>query len=114
MSNTSFRPTLAAITLEKQASSILKSDKSAKAKLTWVPLNLTDPDLVALYDDLRQALANMKAAKEAFEDAACGPVARHLKPQPGEDVIFGYRFGLAAAITTKADAAKAKANAITL
>ena len=69
--------------------------RDGKPKLDWKPVDIDSlpPDIAALYDSFRRAQAIAFQHCQAFEDAICGPLAKMLKAKPGQDVLFGYKFG---------------------
>ena len=89
----------------KTASISAAADKllATKEKIAFksVDVDTMPHELRALYDNLREAMAIVAQHREAFEDAACGPVAALLGAKPGQDVVFSYRFGLGAGLGTK-------------
>ena len=78
-----------------------------KTKLDWKPVDVSSlpAEFAALFSAYREAQAVANAHREAFEDAICGPLAKMLDAKPGQDVAFTYRFGLAVALTDKAQPA---------
>ena len=63
----------------------------AQEKLTWFPVNLSDPKATKAYEALKAANAKAREAREAFEDVARPMMQKHA-PE-GHEPVFSYRFG---------------------
>lgn len=94
------------------ADNILRN--AAPAKLDWKPVD-TDTlphELATLYSTYKAAQAHASAARVAFEDAICGPLAKMLNARPGQDVAFGYKFGKLSVALTDKSAPRSATNAL--
>ena len=88
----------------KSAADVMLKGKRAKEELTWLQFDTSTfpPELAQLYTSLREAMRLTAEHRQAFEDAACGPIGSLMKIRPGQDVRFGYKFGqLSVALSDK-------------
>jgi hypothetical protein len=96
-------------TLTSAADAILKSDK-----LNWVAVD-TDTlpaPLAQAYAEYKAAAAHASDLRQAFEDAACGPIGKLMALKPGFDVAFGYRWGQLSVAAAPKRVAASKSNAL--
>ena len=99
-----------AASLNAAADKILK----ANDKLEWTSVDTSTlpRDLSAAYEAYKVAAAHASELRQAFEDAACGPIAALMSLRPGYDVAFGYRWGQLSVAAAPKRTATSKANAL--
>lgn len=97
-------------TLSAAADKILKTND----KLNWTSVDTSTlpRELATAYEAYKTAAAHASELRQAFEDAACGPIAALMSLRPGYDVAFGYRWGQLSVAAAPKRTPKAASNAL--